>query len=188
MGEPSKCVRMLTGNAGLLGIVTLPVLVLLMFLCAPAAGSPITLDITFSASGFGAGAPVDPVVGSFVLTIDPASSYTNQAVASYSLPGVAVTGGVVFDWPYAGTDLVIGGSLLGASTVQDGTDDFWLYLAGPLDSLSFGTFLYSKAGAAQDWYTSNGTVGAVPLGPSWLLFGSGLIPLAWARRKKRWGK
>lgn len=37
----------------------------------PANAATITETINFTASGFGAGAPVDPVMGSFTITLDP---------------------------------------------------------------------------------------------------------------------
>ena len=37
----------------------------------PVSAATITETINFTASGFGAGAPVDPVMGSFTITLDP---------------------------------------------------------------------------------------------------------------------
>ena len=37
----------------------------------PANAATITETINFTASGFGAGAPVDPVIGAFTITLDP---------------------------------------------------------------------------------------------------------------------
>ena len=37
----------------------------------PASAATITETINFTASGFGVGAPVDPVMGSFTITLDP---------------------------------------------------------------------------------------------------------------------
>jgi hypothetical protein len=43
---------------------------------APARAETITDIITFTASGFDAGAPVDPVTGSFTITFDPTATET----------------------------------------------------------------------------------------------------------------
>jgi hypothetical protein len=86
--------------------------------------------------------------------------------------------------------------LLGAAGYQDTpyTDEYSVY--EPHDSRSWGEFrtadnqLAMTAGAFN-WTYQQEIVpqgNNVPLPPSVLLLGSGLISLAWARRKKRMGK
>jgi hypothetical protein len=51
----------------------------------PANATTITETINFTASGFGAGAPVDPVMGSFTITLDPTVD------TPFSVPPVGTT-------------------------------------------------------------------------------------------------
>ena len=51
----------------------------------PANAATITETINFTASGFGAGAPVDPVMGSFTITLDPTVD------TPFSVPPVGTT-------------------------------------------------------------------------------------------------
>jgi hypothetical protein len=57
---------------------------------APARAATITDIINFTASGFEAGAPVDPVIGSFTITLDPTVDNfagTSVVVNSINVPG-----------------------------------------------------------------------------------------------------
>jgi hypothetical protein len=59
---------------------------------APARAATITDIINFTASGFGAGAPVDPVTGSFTITFDP--TVTNFVVGtSVVVNSINIAGG-----------------------------------------------------------------------------------------------
>src|SRR6516162_5145067 len=59
-------------------------------LSGAASANTITDIITFTASGFEAGAPVDPVIGSFTITLDPTVDNlagTSVVVNSINVPG-----------------------------------------------------------------------------------------------------
>jgi hypothetical protein len=69
-----------------------------------------------------------------------------------------------------------------STTVDQGT-------GGPLDSLTRMYYFDGGIELAYRWGKEGvWTQSAVPLPATVLLLGSGLIPLAWARRKKRLGK
>ena len=57
---------------------------------ASANAAVITLNDTFSASGFGAGAPFDPVTGEFSITFDNLGSFKSTAATISS--NVSLTG------------------------------------------------------------------------------------------------
>ena len=114
------------------------------------AAATITRLYTFSASGFEAGAPTDPVTGSVTVTFDPLVSNANLPVDAIVLTigthtytpaevGAEYTAGL--------DELLVGGLLNGISAVSAGTDDFFVALtqASTLTP-GFGFFVYSTAG------------------------------------------
>jgi hypothetical protein len=94
-----------------------------------AYAATITDIINFTASGFEAGAPVDPVIGSFTITLDPTVDNfagTSVVVNSINIPG---SGTPVFQYRAS----VLGGLLSVCSTVA----------AVPICNVSAGTNSYS---------------------------------------------
>lgn len=75
------------------------------FAAAPnvAQATNITEHVTFTASGLGAGAPVDPVTGSFSVTFDPTQDYpsltSGVVIDSINLP---INGNALFSYVQAG--------------------------------------------------------------------------------------
>jgi PEP-CTERM motif len=86
----------------------------------------IQVTLSFTASGFGPGAPTDPVTGSF--TYDAASITSNPTL----LTAVNLTiDGLAYTLPEVGFDIegdnaLIGGVLNGVDAVESGTNDFFL--------------------------------------------------------------
>jgi hypothetical protein len=103
----------------------------------------IQVTLSFTVSGFGAGAPTDPVTGSF--TYD-APSITSDPT---SLTAVNLTiGGRAYTLAEVGSDTVqseavIGGVVNGVDAVDFGTDDFFLTWT-PVSSVP-GVFVYATS-------------------------------------------
>ena len=105
MARFSRAVGLATAAALLLGSAGL------------AKAALITQTYNITASGFGAGAPVDPVTGSFTVTFDNASDIladTTSGITVNSL-NIAVGSAVGFNYSTAGDILDIGG-------IQNGVD------------------------------------------------------------------
>ena len=124
---------------------------------------------TFSASGFPAGAPVDPVTGSVTVTFDPLVSNANVPVDAIVLTiGTHTYTPAEVGAEYtAGSDqLLVGGVLNGISAVFTHTDDFFLQLtqASTLTP-GFGFFPYSTA-ASGIFLASTGSVTVTDLAPA----------------------
>lgn len=72
------------------------VLLLTLAMAPLASAATVTDLVTFSASGFSAGAPVDPVVGSFTITFDPAVSVTDASTITLNSLNIALGSTLVF--------------------------------------------------------------------------------------------
>ena len=153
----------------------------------------ITLNYNFTASGFlppGAppsAAPFDPVTGSFSLTFDNSADITNSSaiIANISMP---VTGGIVFSYVQSSDLLILGGSLSGANSYTDGTNDFVWGIDGASTILSPRKFSYTTSNFGF-WDSTNIVLtpagAAVPeTGSSVMLLGLALAGMAAARRAR----
>ncbi len=140
---------------------------LVLGLAAPAAAMPITLTIDFSASGFQAGAPYDPVTGNVTLTFDTAVSVSDQTTGitlnSLSIPLNVAT--IAYDYvalaPGNFIDrLVIGGSQYGAAGLFPGVPDFALEIDGIAGGTpSFTGVSYTATGFPNTQFgTATGTM------------------------------
>lgn len=144
--------------------------------CAPGLAcveaAPVTDTYDFLASGFGAGAPQDPVSGSFTLTFDPAVPLSGAAVDAISLDIAGqqyTTANTAFG--FNGLDLFLGGTLNGTAVLA-GTNDF--FFEGVVNAQGLFTdslsFVYSTA--ATDTTFAAGQVTAstpIPEPPIWTL-------------------
>ena len=134
-----------------------------MGLVAMAPGSraaTINLAVSFTATGFAAGAPVDPVTGSFHLSFDPTKIYVadSHAVTDLSL-NINFSDTLLFTYaPILGGS--IGGANLGALVVGKGTDDFRLVVS-PL--LHLTAFTYSQIGLGKNYSTTHMTFNVTPI-------------------------
>jgi hypothetical protein len=86
----------------------------------------IQVTLSFTVSGFGAGAPTDPVTGSFTydapsITSDP----TSLTAVNLTIGGHAYTLAEVGS-EAVGSEALIGGVVNGVDAVASGTDDFFL--------------------------------------------------------------
>jgi hypothetical protein len=170
----------------------MPVLLLMLVMVSPARATMMTYDVTFSALNFSPDAP--PVTGSFTITFDPTLTYTDATAPITSFSTTIAHGTVAIDYPFPGSQpdyLLVGGVLNGVDTLMEATDDFALGIAYFPTNPTFDEFMFTKSGVHYVYYDSKtvtGTVTPVPLPPAGLLLGAGLIGLAVARRRKRWGK
>ncbi len=130
---------------------------------SPANASVMTYDVTFSAVNFSTGvgvdsAPVDPVVGSFEITFDPALDYTN-ATAGITLNSLNIALGSAISFNYhpgadggfpAGT-LRVGGIQVDTDTVDfaPSTNDFWLHIEGFLSTPVVEQLGYSQTSVSS---------------------------------------
>lgn len=179
-------------------VVCLSAVFLWCVVSVPVVGAvPLTWNVSFSASSFVSATadlpPVDPVTGSFTITLDPTISVTNQTtgIVLHSLnltQGSAVS--YIFDSNI--NFLSIGGIADDGDTVISGADDFSLGIGGfSTPRASFGVFVYSQTSVGHpNVFTSfnpTGSISAVsqpvPEPASVLLMAAGLAGLgAWRFR------
>jgi hypothetical protein len=132
------CVRRLILAALVLGISS-----------TAAQASLITLNYSFTASGFlPAGAPVDPVTGSFFVMFDNSADITNET-SNITITNLNIALGSAASFTYSsGSDSMwVGGLDAGALGFVEETDDFVLGIGNASTRAIFGAALdYSQAG------------------------------------------
>ena len=153
--------------------------------CAAAGASAVTNTYEFAASGFGPGAPADPLSGSITLSFDPALPVSAAAIESITLDiGTHPFTTADVSFGFNGLELFMYGTLNGTALLP-GSDDF--LFEGVVDSRGDFTsglsFTYTSAGSSASFSAGEVTVRTpVPVpepGTLWLL-GVGL-PLLLAR-------
>jgi hypothetical protein len=168
----------------------------LFLVLVPHAGAEmVRYVISFSASNFGEGAPYTDVSGSYTITLDPSVDTTASTMFdSASLtPSLAAVVGWNYIHDLQGGLVEIGGGSTGSDidTVWQNTNDFIAVVAQLSGTPQVTNVSYTITGSmdlfiAKD-ISFSVTATAVPLPATMLLLGSGLIPVAWARRRKREG-
>jgi hypothetical protein len=101
--------------------------VILSSVCATTSAQAIPITVSFTASGFGAGAPTDPVTGSIVYDAASTTSNINSLTSvNLTIAGHTYTLGELGFISPSGTSQFIGGLLNGVDLVMVHTDDFFL--------------------------------------------------------------
>ncbi len=174
---------------------------LLSALAGSASAAMVSGSYSFQASGFGAGAPHEPVTGVVSFSFDNSATFfgaANGAIANgqpvqvsfsgLSLPGswtpvlTYVLSGSVGGNPVQDL-LAIGHALNGTATTM-GTDDWRIAFNAISTAPSFREFTYTLASApGQQFQTFAGQVSAVPQPPASLLLLAGLAGLLALRRR-----
>jgi hypothetical protein len=134
---------------------------------ASAHAAPISLNYDFTASGFRAGAPVDPVVGSFSVTFENATDLTDvTASVSVTNLNIPVDSEIGFTYFVAGDVLAIGGLQNGANAVVVGANDFLITLLGASTPSPTVRFDYSVAESSDLGVLETQTVILTPSPPT----------------------
>ena len=149
--------------------------------------SAIPITMQFTASGFGAGAPTDPVTGTIVWEAPSATStITSLTSINMTIAGHSYSvGELAFQSPFSGSIDIIYGSI-NDTVVSSGTNDFWVRW-----DRGAGTgfdFAYASPGASAFLTRSFSAfsvtaASAVPEPAVLLLFGVGLAGIGFCRRK-----
>ncbi|MDQ7246814.1 VPLPA-CTERM sorting domain-containing protein [Dongia sedimenti] len=151
--------------------------------------------ISFSATGFNAGAPIDPVVGSFTITYDPAVSVTNVTGAAIhqNYLNINLGSAIAFSYNAAVQGLTIGGISQGANGFPWGSNDFFFALTGLTENSFYSlspnlSYTQSDPNAAYNTFNVSVTVApaaVTPIPASALLFLTALGGLGFAGVKRR---
>jgi hypothetical protein len=176
-------------------------------LAVPAFADVVTYNISFTAEDLQVGsgpdpAPVDPVIGSFTVMLDPAVAVVGStANITLNTLNIALDSAISFtynpnvDGGFAAGTLRVGGAFNGPDVIQftPSTNDFWLYINDLSGTPTFQQLGYTQTSVSSDnlFFTLNQTgsasVSAVPESSAWalMLTAGGGAALVWVMRKRK---
>ena len=166
------------------------VLVLLALGTSRAEAEPITLSYGFIASGFGSGAPVDPVTGAFTITFDNSTNHFEQITGlTYHNLNIALDSAPSFDYGLFGDVLLLGAAVNGTSVVGSGSNDLSFSIRNVSTNPVAGpAFIYAQASTFNNYQgtfvlTPFATPAPTPEPGTLVLFGTGAA-VALIRRRR----
>ena len=158
---------------------------------APAAASPITLNETFTITGFPSGAPLSTVTGSFSLTFDNSADAldTTGTVLTISVAGLSLAGATpMFAYNQLLDSMTLGAYSAGNFNTSSGTN----YIRLDIDNVSttpvFLYAQYSQVGATVNFASRTGSltpIETVPEPASLALLSTGVAVAGVLRRFSR---
>jgi hypothetical protein len=152
----------------------------------------ITETIDFTARGF-IGAPVDPVIGSFTITLDPAVLIQRATTVTFDSLNITPSAiAPIFDYipSISGGFLsVCSTTALPGCTIDAGKDSFFIQIRNFRSTPTFNRFDYAQSSVPGFFSTVSGSVSVseVPLPAALPLFATGLGALGllgWRRKRK----
>jgi hypothetical protein len=129
-----------------------------------ASAATITETINFNASGFPPGAPVDPVTGSFTITLDPTTSISHGTTITLDHINITPSANALFFTfnTVSGGVLVCSSSLTTICGVQGGHDSFALSISNFLSTPTFVRLAYAQSSTPLPFQTLTGSVSVIP--------------------------